>query len=47
MNRLLQWFKAWKLVSLRSAVVAAFLIYTVVGFLVVPAVAKKLATFFM
>ncbi len=42
MNRLLQWFKAWKLVSLRSAVVAAFLIYTVVGFLVVPAVAKKL-----
>ncbi len=42
MDRLVKWFKAWKLVSLRSAAVAAFLIYTIAGFLVVPAVAKKL-----
>ena len=42
MAGLQDWFKAWKLVSWRSGVVAAVAIYGLAGFFVVPVVAKKL-----
>ena len=42
MDKLSDWFKSWKLVSWRSAVVAAIVIYGLVGFFVVPVVVKKI-----
>ncbi|MBD3871307.1 MAG: hypothetical protein IFK91_00120, partial [Acidobacteria bacterium] len=42
MDSLINWFKSWKLVSWRTAVVAAVVIYGLVGFFVVPVIAKKI-----
>ena len=42
MEQLLVWLRSWKLVSWRSALVAAVVLYGLVGFFVVPAIAKKL-----
>ncbi|MEE4273649.1 MAG: DUF748 domain-containing protein [Thermoanaerobaculales bacterium] len=36
------WLRSWKLVSWRSAVVAAVVVYGLAGFFVVPSIAKKL-----
>jgi len=42
MKNVSDWFKSWKLVSWRSAVVVAIVVYGLVGFLVVPRIAKNL-----
>jgi len=42
MNMLVDWFKSWKLWSWRTAVVVAIVVYGLVGFFVVPMIAKKL-----
>ncbi len=42
MNGLLEWLKSWKLVSWRSALVAAVVVYGLMGFFVVPRIAKNL-----
>ena len=42
MDSLINWFKSWKLVSWRTAVVAAVVIYGLIGFFVVPVIAKKI-----
>ena len=36
------WFKSWKLVSWRTAIAATIVIYGIVGFFVVPVMAKRL-----
>ena len=41
MRVVIKWLKSWKLVSLRSALVAAFVLYTLAGFFLVPLIAKK------
>ena len=41
-KRLLNWLRSWRLLSLRSFIVAALALYAAVGFFVVPPVAKKL-----
>ncbi len=41
MSGVKEWFASWRLMSWRSALVAAFILYTLVGFLVVPWVAEK------
>ena len=42
MNRPGDWWASWKLLSWRSALVAAVVLYGLVGFFVVPSIAKKL-----
>lgn len=42
MKRFVEWLRSWRLLSLRSAVVAVLVLYALVGFVVVPVVAKKL-----
>jgi hypothetical protein len=42
MNSVGVWLKSWKLMSWRTAVVAAVVVYGLVGFFVVPVIAKKL-----
>ncbi|MGB3565243.1 MAG: DUF748 domain-containing protein [Thermoanaerobaculia bacterium] len=39
-----EWFKSWRLVSWRSAIVVAFVLYTLFGFLGVPWIAHKVIT---
>ena len=41
MNSLVKWVKSWKLVSWRTAAVVVIVIYGLVGFFVVPVIAKK------
>ncbi len=41
MSGVKEWFASWRLMSWRTALVAAFILYTLVGFLVVPWVAEK------
>jgi hypothetical protein len=41
---LVRWFREWRLFSWRSAVVAAVVLYTVVGFFIVPRVVESFAT---
>lgn len=41
MDSLINWFKSWKLLSWRTAIVAVIFIYGLVGFFLVPVVAKK------
>ena len=36
------WFKSWKPMSWRTAAVAAIAVYGLVGFILVPVIAKKL-----
>ncbi len=40
MTAITEWFRSWKLVSWRSAIVAALALYSLVGFLVVPWIVK-------
>ena len=40
MNTLVTWLKNWKLRSLRTAIVATFVVYTVVGFFIVPMIVE-------
>jgi hypothetical protein len=42
MNRIPDWFRSWRLVSWRSAIVAAIVLYALIGFLVVPWIVKSL-----
>ena len=42
MDRVIAWFKQWRLVSWRSAALAAVMIYGLVGFIVVPVIAKRI-----
>ena len=42
MDNLINSFKSWKLVSWRTAIVAVIVIYGLVGFFVVPVIAKKI-----
>jgi len=42
MESVIMWFKSWKLVSWRTAVVVAIVIYGLVGFLLVPVIAKNI-----
>jgi hypothetical protein len=44
MGRIGNWFKSWSLVSWRSAIVVAFALYTLFGFLGVPWIAHKVIT---
>ena len=41
MSKVKEWFASWKLISWRSALVAAFIVYTLIGFFVVPWIAEK------
>jgi len=41
MSKVKEWFASWRLMSWRTALVAAFILYTLVGFFVVPWVAEK------
>jgi len=41
MKPLIAWFKKWKLWSVRTAIVTAFLAYTAVGFLIVPMIVSS------
>jgi hypothetical protein len=41
MKSLLDWRRGWKLVSIRTAVVAVLAVYALVGFFLVPVIAKK------
>jgi len=41
MDRLINWFTSWKLVSWRTAIVTVIVIYGLVGFFLVPVIAKK------
>lgn len=42
MAKMVDWFRSWRLMSLRTALVAAFVLYTVAGFFLVPWIARKL-----
>lgn len=42
MSKINEWFASWKLISWRTALVVAFILYTLIGFLVVPWVAEKM-----
>ncbi|HSN57606.1 MAG TPA: DUF748 domain-containing protein, partial [Candidatus Sulfomarinibacteraceae bacterium] len=42
MAKIVDWFRSWRLKSLRTALVAAFLVYTLAGFFLVPWIARKL-----
>jgi hypothetical protein len=42
MVNITNWFKSWKLLSWRTAIAAAIVIYGLAGFFVVPVIAKKL-----
>jgi len=42
MGSVLEWFKSWRLVSWRSAIVAAVVLYALIGFFVVPWIVKSL-----
>ena len=42
MNTMMTWLKNWKLRSFRTVVVTAFVIYTVVGFFIVPLIVESL-----
>ena len=41
MSRVSDWFASWKLVSWRTALLVAFVLYTLIGFFVVPWVAER------
>ncbi len=41
MNTVITWLKNWKLQSFRTAIVTAFVIYTVVGFFIVPMIVES------
>ncbi len=41
MNTVTTWLKNWKLRSLRTAIVATFVVYTVVGFFIVPMIVES------
>jgi hypothetical protein len=41
MSSILNWFRSWRLVSWRSAIVAAVVLYTLIGFFVVPWIVKS------
>jgi uncharacterized protein involved in outer membrane biogenesis len=43
MSRVGDWLRGWRLLSWRSAVVAAFVLYTLAGFLLAPLLVKKVA----
>jgi hypothetical protein len=42
MGSVSEWFRSWRLVSWRSAIVAAVVLYALIGFLVVPWIVKSL-----
>lgn len=42
MVNIINWFKSWKLLSWRTAIAAAIVVYALVGFFVVPVIAKRL-----
>jgi hypothetical protein len=42
MGSISDWFRSWRLVSWRSAIVAAIVLYALIGFLVVPWIVKNL-----
>ncbi|TNF74029.1 MAG: DUF748 domain-containing protein [Acidobacteria bacterium] len=46
MDKVREWFESWRLVSWRSAIVVAFILYALFGFLGVPWIAHKLITGF-
>lgn len=41
MSRIGDWFASWKLISWRTAIVVAFVLYTLIGFLIVPWIAER------
>ena len=41
MSKFVEWFRRWRLLSWRTAIVAVVVIYTIVGFFVVPAIVKS------
>ena len=41
MSSVSEWFKSWRMVSWRSAIVAAVVLYALIGFFVVPWVVKS------
>ena len=42
MSRISDWFASWKLVSWRTAIVIALVLYTLVGFWVVPWITERI-----
>jgi hypothetical protein len=41
MSSVSDWFRSWRLVSWRSAIVAAVVLYALIGFFVVPWIVKS------
>ena len=41
MSKISDWFASWKLISWRTAIVVVFVLYTLIGFLVVPWIAER------